>query len=143
MCLVVGTKKLVAKTDLLVYKCLDYHRGSYCTPYRYLPIVFDKGVKTIDGGEQALTIEKVWSARCGNWVRGISHGVHAYYKKTEAQLTAKMFPTCGTKVFYAVIPKGCAYYIGMDFDVVATKMIVFRSKKSFDEYAKEHEIKEI
>jgi len=143
MCLIVGTKKLVAKTDLLVYKCLDHYGSSYCTPFQYLPIVFNKGVKTIDGGEYALTIEKDYHSRYGGQIRVINHGVHAYIRKSEAEYTASQFPNSGTEVHYAIIPKGCPYYIGMEFDVVATKMIVFRSKRIFDKYAEGKVIKEI
>ena len=38
-----NVKCLVAKEDILVYKCLDCEDGVYCTPFRYMPIVFTKG----------------------------------------------------------------------------------------------------
>lgn len=145
MCLKVATKKLVAKTDLLVFKCLDYKDGgNYCTPFQYLPIKFGEDRKcVIKSGDNALTIEKEWDDNVRGIIDVINIGVHAYTKKEEAEYTASQFPLCGTKTFYAVIPKGCPYYIGLNFDVVTTELIVFRSKRIFDKYEKEHEIKEI
>ena len=141
MCLKVATKKLTAKTDLLVYKCLDTEGGSYCTPFRYHPIFFDRGVCHLEGGDNALAIEKEWIGY--KWIKVINFGVHAYYKKREADYTASQFPGCGTKTFYAIIPKGSKYYLGLDFDVVSTEMIIFRSQRSYGKYAKEHEISEL
>ena len=146
MCLKVATKKLTAKTDLLVFKCLDCYKDkrTYCTPFQYLPIKFDKDRKcVIKSGDNALTIEKEWNDNVHGLIDVINIGVHAYTTKEASERTARQSPYCGTKTFYAVIPKGCPYYIGLDFEVVTTELIVFRSKKRFDEYTKEHEIKEL
>lgn len=146
MCLKVATKKLTAKTDLLVFKCLDYNKRkrTYCTPFRYLPIKFDKDRKcVIKSGDNALAIEKEWNNGNGvhRMIDVINIGVHAYTTKEQAEWVASKF--WETKYYYAVIPKGCHYYIGFDFEVVTTELIVFKFKKDFYEYAKEHEIKEI
>lgn len=141
MCLIVGTKKLVAKTDLLVYKCLDKEGRKFCTPFRYLPIKFTNGRCVIESAETALTIEKEWHEK--KLVKVINIGVHAYTDKDISDDIAERFPECGTKTYYTVIPKGCPYYVGMKFDVVSTKMIVFKSKEDFDKYAEGKEIKEI
>ena len=145
MCLKLASKKLVAETDLLVYKCIDYDKDTdtYCTPFQYLPIVFKDGVTVIEGGNMALTIEKVKNAATNKYVDGINYGVHAYTTKKEAVDTASLFPASGTEVYYAIIPKDCPYYIGLNFDIVTTKLIVFRTKRNFDKYAKGKEIKEI
>lgn len=141
MCLKVATKKLTAKTDLLVFKCLDVDGSRYCTPFRYYPIFFDGGVCRLNNVDKTLTLEKELCD--GTLINVINFGVHAFYKKREADWTASQFPSCGTKTFYAVIPKGCKYYLGINFDIVSTEMIIFRSKRAYDKYAKEHEVKEI
>ena len=145
MCLVVGTKKLVAKTDLLVFKCLDYDKKSrtYCTPFQYMPVTFNKGMKVIGSDGRALTIQKEYQERYGGKVKVINYGVHAYTTRNEAEWTASQFPNSGTKMHYAVIPKGCPYYIGLQFDIVTTELIVFKTKKDFDKYAEGKNIKEI
>lgn len=140
MCLRIETRKLVAKTDLLVYKCLDsHHTGEFCTPFQYIPVVFENGMAVIDGGKRALLVEwEHYSDRRA--VRVVNYGVHAYTKKIAAEATASYFRDCGTKAYYAVIPKGCKYYLGTDSDIVSTKMIVFKSKRDYDNYAKEKDI---
>ena len=145
MCLKLASKKLVAETDLLVYKCIDYDKDTdtYCTPFQYLPIVFKDGVTVIEGGDNALAIERVWSNQLNKMTTVINFGVHAYTTKKEAVDTANLFPASGTEVYYAIIPKGCPYYLGLNFDIVTTKLIVFRTKMNFNKYAKGKEIKEI
>ena len=44
MCLRIKSDKLVAETDLLVYKCLDKRYQRYITPFQYLQIDFDEDV---------------------------------------------------------------------------------------------------
>ena len=144
MCLKVASRKLKAETDILVFKCLDYQNGKYCTPFQYVPIDFNKGIEVIEGGNKSLTIEKEWDFIIKKNIRVINHGVHAYTTKAEALDTARHFhKTSGTEMHYAVIPKGTAYYVGLNFEVVAEKMIVFRSKRNYDKYAEGKEIKEI
>lgn len=141
MCLKVATKKLVAETDLLVFKCLDYDGyGNYCTPFQYYPVKFDGGQCTIKGGDNALTTDNGWDPQIGHY-KIIRYGVHAFVSREKAVDVARNFVE--TKTHYAVIPKGNFYYRGIDFDIVTTDMIVFRSKRAFEKYTKEHEVKKV
>ncbi len=123
-----NVKCFVAEEDILVYKCLDCEDGVYCTPFRYMPIVFTKGkyiytnvymkkkafCKMDEGGY-------VWS------------GIHAYRTMSRAFVVSKSFYEFdGTYMHYAVIPKGSNFYIGNNDDIVSDNLIVYRDKKYFD-----------
>ena len=143
MCLIVSTKKFVAETDLVVYKCLDKKGGKFCTPFYYLPVRFHNGMCIINSGLGELFIGQEYSTCAQKIVDVIREGVHAYTKKEAADYTSIQFPDSGTETHYAIIPKGCPYYIGINSDVVSTKMIVFHDKKAYDNYANEHDVKKI
>jgi len=134
MCLRRTTVKIVAETDLLVYKCLDKRKYGYITPFQYLRIDFDEDdTCLIKGGDGALQIEDVWY---------INKGVHAYVNKKRADRTSEQFKKdSGTQTHFAVIKKGSPYYIGDSEDVVTTELIVFRTKKAYKKYAEMHEVK--
>ena len=143
MCLIVATKKFVAKTDLVVYKCLDNNDRKFFTPFYFFPVKFHNGIFIIDCGLGELIIKQEYKSYIRKRIDVIHEGVHAYTKKEAADFTSSQFPSCGTETHYAIIPKGCPYYIGINFDVVSTKMIVFSDKKAYDNYANEHDVKEI
>lgn len=121
-------KCLVAQEDILVYKCLDCEDGEYCTPYRYMPITFNKGkyvYKEVDMSEYFC---------CGRGeTTSVDFGIHAYGTKNAALATCREFHAHnGTSMHYAVIPKGSNFYIGIDEDVVSNNLIVYRQKRCFD-----------
>lgn len=124
MCLIVleGTKKNIAETDINVYKCLDFDsfHETYCTPFRYLPIIFEKGICKID------TIIDVNSVDGFVIPERIEVGIHSYYLRDYAEITARKFYKCsGTRVHKAIIPKGSEYYIGKRGEIVSNNLIIF------------------
>lgn len=123
---------LVAQEDILVYKCLDCTDGEYCTPYREMPITFNKG---------KYAYKKVGMREhfyCGSGeTTSVDFGIHSFGTKGAAIETCKMFHVqSGTSMHYAIIPKGSNFYIGIDEDVVSNNLIVYREKRTFDKYYK-------
>ena len=144
MCLVTSTfyhkkdksnmiKCLVAKEDILVYKCLDYHyyNGEYCTPFQYMPIMFTKGKYVYNKVNMDESV-----ACCANEKFAyIYSGIHAYSAKVKAIMVAKDFhKTNGTSMHYAVIPKGSNFYVGVYDNIVSNNLIVYREKRCFDRH---------
>ena len=122
-----NVKCLVAKEDILVYKCLDCEDGVYCTPFRYMPIVFTKG-------KYAYNKVNMPKSKC-EWNDTIGVGIHAYSTKNAAIALSKSFYWGnGTSMHYAVIPKGSNFYIGNNGDIVSNNLIVYREKRCFDRH---------
>lgn len=131
MCLTTITNKLTAKTDILVYKCLDFDGNIYCTPFRYMPVEFNNG-------RVELKSELIKIGNC------VEIGIHSYSNKNDAIATSRLFhANDGTSTHYAIIPKGSSYYVGKDDDTASERLIIFRTKKSFDTYCKTHLIEKI
>lgn len=143
MCLVVSkfyhkkdsnrnVKCFVAKEDILVYKCLDYHyyNGEYCTPFQYMPIMFTKGKYVYN------KVNMSQKRSCGIRENAlISKGIHAYSTKNAAiALSKSLYGRNGASMHYAVIPKGSNFYIGNNDDIVSNNLIVYRDKRCFDRH---------
>ena len=126
-----NVKCLVAKEDILVYKCLDCNDGEYCTPFQYMPIVFTKGkyvYNKVNMGESVRYCKKDEGAY-------VYSGIHAYITKDKAIKVAKEFNnTNGTSMHYAVIPKGSNFYVGQSDDIASNNLIVYREKRCFDRH---------
>lgn len=120
-------KCLVAQEDILVYKCLDCKNGEYCTPFRYMPIMFTKG-------KYAYNKVNMPKSKC-YWNDTIGVGIHAYRTRGRAIKVAKSFyGRNGTSMHYAVIPKGSNFYVGQSNGIVSNNLIVYREKRCFDRH---------
>ena len=136
MCLFIASKRTRAEQDILVYKCLDICGKGYCTPFQYMPIEFNSGVKELWMPKAEMKRE----SDGGRWV--VNRGFHAYRDMYKAFHIANDFVRYnGTSVYYALIPKGSDYYIGGDEDIVSTELIIFETEKAFEKYVKEGQIK--
>lgn len=137
MCLIKVGKKQVAETDILVYKCLDYDTfiEKYVTSFQYFPVEFIDGIS-------CLSIKRTCFNTRGKY---INYGIHGYYKKSSADKTSLEFEDCGTKTHYAIIHKGTPYCLGMEGDIVTTKMTIFETEEDYEKYKSNSdvEIKEI
>ena len=126
-----NVKCFVAKEGILVYKCLDCEDGVYCTPFRYMPIVFTRGkyvYNKVNMDESLVYREKDEGAYAYS-------GIHSYRAKDKAIKVAKEFYyTNGTSMHYAVIPKGSNFYVGQSDDIVSNNLIVYREKRCFDRH---------
>lgn len=126
-----NVKCLVAQEDILVYKCLDcVAAGLYFTPFQNMPIKFKKGKYVYDESYMAE------SACCGEATSTTIYlGIHAYGTKAAAIATSEQFHrSSGTSMYYALIPKGSNFYIGLDEDIVSNNLIVYREKRCFDRH---------
>lgn len=132
MCLVVNSKKLVAKTDLVVYKILKKY-NNFLTLFRDFPIKFINGETYLVMADKELYGLKPF-------YNEIHEGIHAYYDKKKADLISTGFQR--TK-HYAIIPKGCEYYLGTKGDIVSTEMIIFETKKDYLKYKQMHKVKPV
>jgi len=145
MCLYISTKfhhsvneeyraKKVGKNPLLVWKVLEYNYSTlgYQTPYEYLPITFNNGMKVVDGIGFRPVKQKSYS-----YINtAVNEGVHAYHTKDDATDATIEALESGWrfKRFPAIIPSGEKYFIGIYGDIVASKMIIFKSMKSLNKY---------
>ena len=121
----------IAKNNIEVYKALDTKSfdgfKNICTPYRYLPIVFFEGKCVMN--EPSMEIY-------GNF---IDKGIHAYTTEKRCKITCDNFhDETGTKKFWAVIPKGSKYFIGIEDDIVSDNLIIFNTREEFRKYKKEN-----
>lgn len=136
MCLTIleKTNKRIARTNILVYKCLDYDLVyGYCTPYQYYPIYF------INDEWAEMKVKHFTYSRNR---KDVEEGIHAYYDKSVADDNSRRyFEGCGTKTYYAIIPKGAKYYIGHDNDIVVTELFIFKTKKDYENYVKKYDEK--
>ena len=120
-------KCLVAKEDILVYKCLDCENGKYYTPFQYMPITFTKGKCVYKKANMP-------KSKC-YWNDTIGVGIHAYSTKNAAiALSKSLYGRNGTSMHYAVIPKGSNFYVGVYDNIVSNNLIVYRDKRCFDRY---------
>ena len=126
-----NVKCLVAKEDILVYKCLDCEDGVYCTPFRYMPIVFIRGKYVYN----KVNMDESVAHRKKDEGAYVYSGIHAYIAKDKAIKVAKEFNnTNGTSMHYAVIPKGSNFYVGQSDDIASNNLIVYREKRCFDRH---------
>jgi len=115
MCLMIEQKgkpkaRIAGKRGKIVYKILKDSEGIYFSPYqncRYFPNEIKK-VHEI-GEVSKLDVKNIWY---------ILHGLHAYTKKKEAD----KFCTFGRVIVKMLIPPGSKYYLGMDNEIVTTKL---------------------
>ena len=86
MCLVVekGIRKKIAKTDILVYKCLDKRDGNYYTPFQNVNIFFDNG--KCEMGKIPNVVPKHVNGH-----REIYKGLHSFYKRKPVNTLIRNF----------------------------------------------------
>ena len=124
------SKPFIAEKDIIVYKALDhcdcFGNKRICTPYRYYPIVFVNG---------KCIISSVLP-RSGSLY--VDFGVHAFVNEEKIKRTCHFFPETKMTKHWAIIPKGSKYYIGQEEDIVTNELIVFKTRKEFRKYRKEH-----
>lgn len=137
------TSKTVGKKPIRCYKLLEFNKDLriMATPYQYVPIHFNKsGVAIILGlGFQP-------AIQCDINEKPFAHcGVHAYRTKkiSKEAINKAAMMDWEFKEYPAIIPSGEEYFVGKEGDIVASKMIVFRTKEAFKKYLNGQETIEI
>lgn len=141
-------KPLIAEEDIEVIKFLVLpsieHRPHFVkdktqwipfmnplrTPFREVPVEFDENGECVMESE----LEKPQYASLSLY-RIVSVGIHAYGKNRDnssdwADIIQSYCLNFNGTPFKAYIPKGAQYYVGIDGDIVANKMII-KNERSF------------
>ena len=128
MCLIVkeDSEIRVAEEPIAVFKRVD--RGFFCW---YSPMYDRETKRKYNKKLKACDHLKI---RSGIIERAITEGFHAFRTISAPQHSHCTFPK------FAVIPKGAEYCYGKYDDVVATEIIVFRTKRQFYKYLKKNEL---
>ena len=138
MCLIVNSPKMIAETDLAVYKILEKDNNNFLTPYKKCSIQFENGqfFQVMDG-EKVLDLDFIY----------IEKGIHAYYRENTAKEKNAILNEASSfltfKVHYAVIPKGCEYCLGIEDEIVSTDMIIFETDEDYRKYKRKHKVKPV
>ena len=114
----------IAREDKHVYKVLLTNGSKYITPYRQTQVIF-----TDDIG--------ILSATLINILITVTCGIHAFRNYERAMRSGAFLPDPRYKLIIcnAVIPKGTKYFIGTNDDIVAEKLIIFKTEEAFKTYA--------
>ena len=131
MCLLINTdlhknnKPFVADKNIVVYKFLKYDMGCFYTPFQYFIVNFDKnGMFFYDNTEMEISNKKVY------------RGIHSYIKETYIPFFYGQADVLGYQeaLFYAIIPAGSHYYIGVDNDIVSDNLIIFKHTQDINRF---------
>ena len=119
-------KPFIAKNNIIVYKALDTKDDGnmhICTPYMNFPIIFDNGKCVMKEPRMDIYGDLV------------ENGIHSYTTEQRCKETCDDFFQCtGTRRFWAVIPKGSEFFVGIDDDIVSNKLIIFKTREEFRKY---------
>lgn len=129
MCLTVDLKKhihifnkalpKIALKDIIVYKVVGSRYGYHYSPFQVTPISFTKNKAVLKSRLQL---------RCYEDSIEVHKGIHAYTKydiaSEETCWHTELFDH--VTVYKAVIPRGTKYYLGVDGDIVAKKLIIYK-----------------
>ena len=97
----------IAKEDIPVYKVLDHYDNLIYTPIQCYPIKFHKNKAIL----RSILIP---------YKEEVSKGIHAYRDKINIRML-------NYKTHKAIIPKFSLYYIGVNNNIVSTKLIIFEN----------------
>lgn len=125
---------LVAKQSILVYKVLEIEDKHYRTPYEYMAINFDDEYGMFFYKTTRFSIDK----RNRNYY-SVPSGIHSFLDFDEANYAnerMKNLRDSNANIHYAIIPKGSKFYIGRDFDIVSSNLVVFKNKTKYNKNKK-------
>ena len=141
MCLTINTKyhetnekgyciPKIAKTDILVFKWLVTNiNNTIESPYRKHPMTFNKkGIFKYEREECVYDF--------GNDLH-LFYPIHLIYRGIHSYIYTHYY---GISYYYAIIPKGSEYFIGVAGDIVSNNLIVFENEEVYNKYAKTHKV---
>lgn len=127
---------LVAKQSILVYKVLEIEDKHYRTPFEYMAINFDDEYGMFFYKTTRFSILR--TARFSDCY-SVSSGIHSFLDFDEANYENEHIKNlCGSNsnIYYAIIPKGIKFYIGRDYDIVSSNLVVFKNKTKYNKNKK-------
>ena len=124
MCLTLKFKtRFCVSYDILVFKMLDNSNPfNIITPYQKRPVRFNDGVSELWIHEEDLK-PSVWN--------NVNQGIHSFFDVHWCRQRSRM---CNTMTYYAIIPAGVPFYVGIDFDVVSSRLLIFETAEDLNRY---------
>ena len=126
---------LVAKQSILVYKVLEIRGKHYRTPYMIKSINFDDEYGMFFYKTTRFGINRTYSYKRYHY--DVVKGIHSYFDFDIANC-AKDYHTnfdlsITTNIHYAIIPKGSKFYIGRNYDIASSNLVVFENEAKYNE----------
>ena len=125
-------KPLVADKDILCVKLLMPvpfgTRYKFMTPFRNMGVKFDwlNGIAELVSDVKSKRLPfSVIKTVVKDEKFLVENGIHSRSKKTLL---------LGCEQFYAIIPKGAKYYVGVDGDLVSNRLLVFENEIFYNDY---------
>lgn len=117
MCLVTSqSKPLIAKEDIVVYKCLFKQETTLLSPY----MEFEYKLRTLYEVSLGVII-------C-NDTTVVREGFHAYYTKKHA------LHKWTNEVYKCIVPKGSKYYLSKKFGEIVSDKLIIKRKLLFNRF---------
>ena len=125
---------LVAKQSILVYKMLEIKNKHYRTPYMSKAVNFDDEYGMFFYKTTRFDRAYLPNHNCKYLV---ARGIHSYFDFDIANC-AKDYHTnfdlnITTNIHYAIIPKGSKFYIGSNYDIASSNLVVFENEAKYNE----------
>lgn len=126
---------LVAKQSILVYKMLEVKNNHYRTPYMNKAVNFDDEYGMFFYKTTRFSINRTYFYK--KYYYDVSRGIHSFFdfdKADKAKHTSDFLLTLGvSNIHYAIIPKGSKFYIGSNYDIASSNLVVFENETKYNE----------
>lgn len=126
---------LVAKQSILVYKMLEIKNNHYRTPYMNKAVNFDDEYGMFFYKTTRFSINRTYFYKKCHY--DVSRGIHSFFDFDKANC-AKDYHlnfdlNITTNIHYAIIPKGSKFYIGSNYDIASSNLVVFENETKYNE----------
>ena len=124
---------LVAKQSILVYKVLEIRGKHYRTPYMIKSINFDDEYGMFFYKTTRFGINRTYFYKQYHY--DVLRGIHSYFDFDTANLNNDyLYKNFGfSNIHYAIIPKGSKFYIGSNYDIASSNLVVFENEAKYNE----------
>lgn len=126
---------LVAKQSILVYKMLEAKGKNYRTPYMNKAVNFDDEYGMFFYKTTRFSIDRTYFYKKYHY--DVSRGIHSFFDFDKANCAKDYHTNFGlnitTNIHYAIIPKGSKFYIGSNYDIASSNLVVFENETKYNE----------
>lgn len=125
---------LVAKQSILVYKVLEVIDKHYRTPYMLKSVNFDDEYGMLFYKTTRFSFDKEYLSK-RNYKHLVVKGAHSYVSLDRANYDKIFFEILSgsSTIHYAIIPKGSKFYIGSNYDIASSNLVVFENETKYNE----------